>query len=360
MVSAAFFGVPPTQKRADVLHQLLHRRTPVITGHFPVEILPYPLDLVVVRAVGWQRVTPAPSTVGGQCHLGDPTVMDAEVIQDHMNHLRPEICPTQLLQQGDKQVTAFARPLHPYQFPRRRVHGSGQVAFDVLSRRQDLLLLSAHHPVQTDLGIQVNIHFVLVDRYVTLRQGREQLPEEANPLVFPAFRPGATHDRTRTPTTRPDHLQCPTQGRDVYTHPRTPLHRADQHLPRPRRTPPPKLLGIAADHLPPAGQVPLVQLPLPVVLPMIQQTQFPLLTEPLGHPIQGGLAHPQPPRRLRGRPRPPDTRGSCPSPPPSPSPWANDPPADSQSPDSASSTGRPDTVAPVRPTAPCPPTAVWG
>src|SRR3990172_3695138 len=80
-----------------------------------------------------------------------------------------------------------------------------------------------------------------------------------------------------------------------------PPHRADHPLPRPRRPPPPNLLGIAADDLVQLGQVPLVQLPLPVVLPMIQQTQFPLLTEPLGHPIHGGLAHPQRLRRLRGR-----------------------------------------------------------
>ena len=75
-----------TEIVTDVSHELLHVGTRVIAGDVGMQILPSPLDFVVVRTVRREKVqSDPPSLLGGQAEADLLGRVDGVVVQDHMN-----------------------------------------------------------------------------------------------------------------------------------------------------------------------------------------------------------------------------------------------------------------------------------
>ena len=88
-------SVPPTlvasvQVEPHFGHKFLHSRAAVVARHVVVEVLPRPLDTIVVRAIRWQEVQPDLARCGrlqGQLYL--LAVMDAVVVENEMDPKAP-------------------------------------------------------------------------------------------------------------------------------------------------------------------------------------------------------------------------------------------------------------------------------
>src|SRR5262249_19364588 len=98
-----------------------------------MEILPEPLNAVVVGAVGRQKMQlHAARQVTLQRCQDDVTTMDTVVIQDQVESGGIRIRLQQLIQQIQEQVTGLAQALYPRQHPGADVQGSRQVTLFVL------------------------------------------------------------------------------------------------------------------------------------------------------------------------------------------------------------------------------------
>src|SRR5206468_6188400 len=100
---------------------------------------------VVVGTIGRQEVQSDTAAEVGHGGLNNLAVVNPEVVEDHMDNRRLSVGLEQVVQQVDEQSAGFAFALHPEQPPGPRVQSTGQVSFHVFPRRQNLLLLAAHH-----------------------------------------------------------------------------------------------------------------------------------------------------------------------------------------------------------------------
>ena len=82
-----------------------------------------------------------------------------------MDRRCPGINLQQPLQGLDKQQAVLPFALHMVNAPRLDIQSPADIPLDVLARRHHLFLLAAVHPVRTDLGVQVNVHLVKIDRH---------------------------------------------------------------------------------------------------------------------------------------------------------------------------------------------------
>ena len=61
------------------------------------------------------------------------------------------------------------------------IQRTGQITLLILARCQDGLLLARQHPVRSDLGVQMNVHLILVNGNLV----RAQTPDEPSNLPQP-------------------------------------------------------------------------------------------------------------------------------------------------------------------------------
>ena len=106
---------PPLHPATNLSHQGLDVRAAVVSRHLGMKVFPYSLDLVVIGAIRRKEVQDEPSAKRPDGHLGDPTGMDAKVIQDDMDDLRLRIHGGQLLQECDEQPAVLSLGLDPDQ-----------------------------------------------------------------------------------------------------------------------------------------------------------------------------------------------------------------------------------------------------
>ena len=89
-------------------------------------------------------------------------IVEFGVVADHMDHpIGPQL-PTQVVEVGHEErrvaLLSWSRQQQPSCPPVKR---SSQMPFFVVAWRDDLGLLAATHPHRPDLGVQMDIHFVL-------------------------------------------------------------------------------------------------------------------------------------------------------------------------------------------------------
>jgi hypothetical protein len=116
-------------------HQLLHGPAPVVPRDVRVQVLPDAFDPIVIRAIRRQEVElQAPSLFRRQRQAHLEAVMDAAVVEDHMNSAGRTVGPRrQLIEQIQEEQAGLARPLDPGEPLRMRVQDPGQVALLVLA-----------------------------------------------------------------------------------------------------------------------------------------------------------------------------------------------------------------------------------
>ncbi len=97
--------------------------------------------------------------------LSDLAGMNNIGVLDKVNYLVVHIVPIELLEQFNKQCTAFAITFHPDHTPSLNIPRSSKRGFNILAWSQHRLLLSRQHVVGAYLRIQVYVNFVLVQWY---------------------------------------------------------------------------------------------------------------------------------------------------------------------------------------------------
>jgi len=97
----------------DLAHQATDVPAVVVPRHTGVQVLPQPLDRVRVRAIRRREVQLDPAAEARQGHRHDLAVVDAEVIEDHMDRRRAAVRLPQLLQLRDEQGADLTLDLHP-------------------------------------------------------------------------------------------------------------------------------------------------------------------------------------------------------------------------------------------------------
>lgn len=95
----------------DVSHEGVDIGTGVIACYLGMEVSPRAFDAVVVRAIRRQEVQPeALALICGETHGDLCGRMNAVVVQDQVNHLRPRIAQDQLPEQQDEQQAVLLFP----------------------------------------------------------------------------------------------------------------------------------------------------------------------------------------------------------------------------------------------------------
>jgi hypothetical protein len=100
----------------------------------------------------------------------------------------------QPVQRADEQDAVVPLARDPRQHAGRRVPRAAQVPLDVLAGRDHLLLLAPVHPVEADLGVQVNVDLIRVHRHGA-RQRRQRPADVGQAPVLPPQRPWAADRR---------------------------------------------------------------------------------------------------------------------------------------------------------------------
>jgi hypothetical protein len=109
--------------------------------------------------------------------------------------ITPQAAP-QVVQVRHKQGR-IPLPLTPgdQQPTRTAVQGAGQMALVVVPGGYHFTLLSARHPARADFRVQVDVHLILKDHRLVLRQLRQQRAETLDFLGI--LRVAGAHDGTR-------------------------------------------------------------------------------------------------------------------------------------------------------------------
>src|SRR6202050_4188335 len=254
-----------------------------------MQILPDTLNGIMVRTVRWQKVQPDSFRKSHQSHRDDEAAMNAVIIQDHVDDFRAGIHLRQLVEQVPKEPTVFLFAFHPVNLPAAHVHGSRQIPLFVLPRGQRFFLLPLAHPIKANIGIQMNIDLVLVDRRLRAWQGREQTPQSIDTPGFYRGMPRTLHAWTRIGATRPDQSQGAAHGCHMNANTCLALHRDHQHFSGPCRPSPTVLWRLAAHHTIQKPQKVFGQFLGPVVFTPIPERSFAAFLKTLGDPVNRGV-----------------------------------------------------------------------
>ena len=125
---------PATKVGVDIPHEFLDGLTAVVAGHVVVEVLPQPLDAIVIRAVRRQEVELHLPLPGGQGQLDLAAVMDLVIVEDDMDPPRLRVRHRhQPMDQQQEQGALLSLPLDPGELTRAGVQRPGQVPLLVLA-----------------------------------------------------------------------------------------------------------------------------------------------------------------------------------------------------------------------------------
>ena len=132
-----------TEVAVDVGHEFLHVLTAVVAGHVVVKVLPDPLDPIVVRAIGREKVELHLPLPGGQRQLNLAAVMDLKVVEDDVYPASVSIAGGyQPVNQEKEQRAVLAFSFDPSEFARVGIQRPCQITLLVLTWCRNLLLLT--------------------------------------------------------------------------------------------------------------------------------------------------------------------------------------------------------------------------
>ena len=143
--------------------------------------------------------------------IDETTFVKRGVVADHVNVSIASQPSSQVMQMSHEQLRVSTRSHRTREeFSRGPVKRSGQVSFDIISRRHDLRLFTFDHPHRSDFGIGVDIDFILKDNGLVRRQVAQKLANLGEFLTISRiFRP------QHWPWTTPYHVllrQPPSDG----------------------------------------------------------------------------------------------------------------------------------------------------
>ena len=133
--------------RMNVSHQDVNIAAAMVSSYIGVKVLPQAFDSVFVRTMRRQKVRYDLAIESLYRSLGNLTTVNTIVVKNHMNYSVTAIVGRQFCQQLDEQSAGLSFALHPDQTAGADIHRSGEVAFNVLPRRDRFFLLTANHPV---------------------------------------------------------------------------------------------------------------------------------------------------------------------------------------------------------------------
>src|SRR5205807_2296299 len=265
----------------------------MVARHIGMQVLPHAINLVAGRAVGWQKMQANSTAETSQRRLGNLAVMNAVVIQYHMDYRRVGVASQQFIQQRDEQGASLACAFNPQHLSGINVQAASQIPLHVLPRSKSFFLLPAAHPVEADFRIEMNIDLVFIDGPVPAWQRGQQLTDLVQTPCFGGFRPGTAHGRTRPAAACLHQRQGPAHGRHMNAHSRSPRHGFYQQFSGPRWPTPAVLAWAAPNQTLQKLQEPLAQFRLPVVFASIIQAPFPVLAKAVGHSVDSGIVNAQ-------------------------------------------------------------------
>jgi len=143
--------------------------------------------------------------------------MYGKVVDDEVNALAARARASQFLQKPYKEPAVFLLPLGPHYLPTLRLQDSCQVSLVVLTGRNYLLLLAAHHPVESDLRVQVDVDLILEEGHLIRRKMSESSPDFLNSFFALILWLGAPYDRPGPIPARPHLGQDCAHGRFAET-----------------------------------------------------------------------------------------------------------------------------------------------
>src|ERR1700730_11754542 len=224
--------------------------------------------------------------------------MNAIVVQDRMDLLGLSIDCGQFVEEIPEQVAVFLLCLHPVNLAGAHVLRSSQITLLVLPRRHGLFLLPMAHPIQANLGIQMHIDLVFVDRDFAARQGREQPPQRVDAPGFYRGKPRTLDARTRIGPTSPNQGQGPTHGGHMDAIAGLAPHRFHQYLARPGGPTPTMFLRTGTHDAIQQSQIIGTQLLAAIIFPAVPERSFPALTEIPDDPVNRSVVNLQHPLNL--------------------------------------------------------------
>jgi len=280
-------SVSACQVHPHLDHESLHGPTPVVPCNVVVQVLPDPLDSIVVGAVRRQEVELQPLRRGRlhrQLHL--MAVVDAIVVENDMDPFGVGVSlRDQLVEKIQEQQAVLPLAFDISEPPRLGVPRAREVALLVAPRGQDLLLLPTPHPVQSDLGIEVDVDLVEVEHDFVGREILDQplnLPQATRsmPLL-----PGALDNRFGPLQPDPQLAQKPTHGGDA-DHDIGPLGKyQDQQFLSPRGAPVAELLGRLIDKAEQSEFIGRGDLAIAVVFASVGESHQAMLDEAIGDSV---------------------------------------------------------------------------
>ncbi len=210
-----------------------------------------------------------------QCLMHRRAVVDTKVVQDHMNPQSKRVTVEQSFKQLKEQQAVLLGAACPNQPSAPNIQRAGQIAFLVLPGRKDFFLCSPVHPIQSDLGVQVDVHLVFVAGHFVGRQFVQQMADPSQTPLFGPFRPRAIDHCPRSATPSTNLPQGTAHGGLMHSCSRSLGQHLHQQFPGPGWPQVAILLRILIDNLVERCQKLFIDFDLPVVFTTVNQSEIP-------------------------------------------------------------------------------------
>src|SRR5580658_888947 len=292
---------------AHVVEEPGHVLTAVVSRDVGVQILPDALDAVGVGAVGRQEVKDDPATEGSQSFAGRVCLVDAVVVDDEVDAARAPVATGEQPKQLTEQRGVLAGGSGDVQASGADVERPGQVELLVLARRHDAPLVTAQHPVATDLGVEVDVDLVAVEHGLFGARPRFEPADRGQNTLPSLTTPGAQDDGLGRAESGADARQGAAHRADRHHGEALDLHLQAEQLARPCWSRPSVVLRRETEQTREHAVEALVGLDRAVVAAPVIQAPNALCHEPVGRTDHRGHGDVQLRRRLPHRP-------ACPQP----------------------------------------------
>jgi len=232
-----------TKERAHVREQLVHRLTLMIARNIAMQILPDALDAIVIGTVRRQKVQDHFAIELGEMALRDLRRVDDEVVADDVDGPRVGVLSDERVEHGAEERAVLLGRFDPGDPASLDVPRASEIVLLILAGREHPALVAAIHPIEADLGIEMNVDFIGVENWLLVGAGAAQTQQLIEDAAFATVRPRAEHDRLRVSATRTDAPQRSAHRSDGNQRESPSLHFECEQLARPGRPLPAAISG---------------------------------------------------------------------------------------------------------------------
>jgi len=201
-----------------------------------VHVEPDPLDAIVIGTVGRKEMQDDAIAERFEDASRRVTLVDAVVVEHEMNAPRAAITTSEMKEQLAEEFARLRVVADDVKAPSDHVERAGEIVFLIFAGRHDAPLLTAEHPVATDLRIQMDVDFVDVEHGLALRRVLFETTNLAQNTLLSLARPRTQYDRLRRTEPRAELMQRATHRTDGDAFESFALERETQKLARPRRS----------------------------------------------------------------------------------------------------------------------------